>query len=230
MIDSPQRLYDAFTMEGNISEDKKIRALIPEFLRLFYTKGWVSGTGGGICAAFDESHVLMAPSGVHKERVLPEDLFVIHKETGNVVQSPENQLLCLSECAPIFCEIMKQRGAGAVMHSHALSAVLAADTVPENDGFLIESLEMLKGIANENNQSHHLVPVINNTMREKELVERVQSCLSPTKFARAYCLLVRDHGAYIWGRDIWEAKRHIEVYHFLFEAVLARQQWKQGRK
>ena len=32
----------------------------------------------------------------------------------------------------------------------------------------------------------------------------------------------RDHGAYIWGADIWETKRHAEVYHFLFEAVLAR--------
>ena len=31
-------------------------------------------------------------------------------------------------------------------------------------------------------------------------------------------MLVRDHGAYIWGADIWEAKRHTEVYHFLFEA------------
>jgi ribulose-5-phosphate 4-epimerase/fuculose-1-phosphate aldolase len=35
-------------------------------------------------------------------------------------------------------------------------------------------------------------------------------------------VLVRDHGAYIWGEDLWEAKRHAEVYHFLFEAVVAR--------
>jgi ribulose-5-phosphate 4-epimerase/fuculose-1-phosphate aldolase len=35
-------------------------------------------------------------------------------------------------------------------------------------------------------------------------------------------VLVRDHGAYIWGEDLWEAKRHAEVYHFLFEAIVAR--------
>jgi ribulose-5-phosphate 4-epimerase/fuculose-1-phosphate aldolase len=33
---------------------------------------------------------------------------------------------------------------------------------------------------------------------------------------------VADHGAYIWGADVWETKRHAEVYHFLFEAILAR--------
>ncbi len=31
-----------------------------------------------------------------------------------------------------------------------------------------------------------------------------------------------DHGCYIWGADVWEAKRHTEVYHYLFNAVVAR--------
>ncbi len=35
-------------------------------------------------------------------------------------------------------------------------------------------------------------------------------------------IVVADHGAYIWGDDVLEAKRHTEVYHFLFEATVAR--------
>jgi ribulose-5-phosphate 4-epimerase/fuculose-1-phosphate aldolase len=64
--------------------------------------------------------------------------------------------------------------------------------------------------------------VIDNTAREPELVGRIREVLDRPEFARAACVLVRDHGAYIWGEDLWEAKRHAEVYHFLFEAIVAR--------
>jgi len=204
------------------AEEKNMRELIREFLGLFYNNGWVTGTGGGICASLDETNVLIAPTGVHKERVLPEELFVVDRTNGKVVRAPRNNTLGISECSPIFCQIMNQRGVGAVMHSHALSAVLAADTAMGKDHFLIEGLEMLKGIAGENNKSRHFVPIVNNTLYERELTQEIQLRLDKTRFASSYCILVRDHGAYIWGRDIWETKRHAEVYHYLFEATVAR--------
>ena len=46
--------------------------------------------------------------------------------------------------------------------------------------------------------------------------------LKDDRFAASFAILVADHGAYIWGDDVWEAKRHTEVYHFLFEAAVAR--------
>jgi methylthioribulose-1-phosphate dehydratase len=66
------------------------------------------------------------------------------------------------------------------------------------------------------------VPVIDNTPRESELVSSIAAALAEERFSGTFAILVRDHGAYLWGEDIWEAKRHTEVYHFLFEAVLAR--------
>ena len=82
---------------------------------------------------------------------------------------------------------------------------------------------MLKGIRGVANQDVHLVPVIRNTPRERELVEQLDgACSSDPRFATAFAVLVADHGAYIWGDDVWEAKRHAEVYHFLFEATVAR--------
>ncbi len=206
------------------TDESNTRNLVCEFLRLFYNNGWVTGTGGGICAGFAKDQILMAPTGVHKERVLPADLFVVNSKTGEIIRSPERASLRLSECAPIFCKIIQARGAGAVLHSHALSTVLAADSSDEKDSIAIERLEMLKGIANENNKSRHLVPIISNTMYERELTASIEGALLDEAFSRSFCILVRDHGAYIWGKDIWEAKRHAEVYHFLFEAVVARQQ------
>jgi methylthioribulose-1-phosphate dehydratase len=206
------------------SNESNTRSLVCEFLRLFYNKGWVTGTGGGISAAFAENQVLIAPTGVHKERVQHADLFVVNSQNGEALRSPRNQSLRLSECAPIFCQIIRRRGAGSVLHSHALSTVLAADISDTKDSLSIEGLEMLKGIANENNKSRHIVPIVSNTMYERELCAAIEGALMDESFSRSYCILVRDHGAYIWGKDIWETKRHAEVYHFLFEAVVARKQ------
>ncbi len=197
------------------------RTLICEFLPLFYDKGWVAGTGGGICAALDDQTLLMAPTGVHKERVAPGDLFVVDRE-GRVLRPPKTPALRLTECSAVFCAVVKRCKAGSVMHSHALSAVLAGDLAEGKDRIMIRDLEMLKGIQGCTNADHHAVPVIDNTAREPELVGRILDALDQPEFGKAACVLVRNHGAYIWGDDVWDAKRHAEVYHFLFEAMVAR--------
>ncbi|TAJ98702.1 MAG: methylthioribulose 1-phosphate dehydratase, partial [Candidatus Manganitrophaceae bacterium] len=55
-------------MANKRTSESAARALLCEFLSLFYEKGWVAGTGGGICAGLDADRFLMAPTGVHKER------------------------------------------------------------------------------------------------------------------------------------------------------------------
>jgi ribulose-5-phosphate 4-epimerase/fuculose-1-phosphate aldolase len=103
-----------------------------------------------------------------------------------------------------------------------LPAVLAGDLAGTADHLVIRDLEMLKGIRGLGNRDVHLVPIVRNTPREGELVEQLETVLADPRFQRAFAVIVADHGAYIWGDDIWEAKRHAEVYHFLFEAAVAR--------
>jgi methylthioribulose-1-phosphate dehydratase len=167
----------------------------------------------------------MAPTGVHKERVSPPDLFVIDPVSGAVVRSPFNPSLRLSECSPIFCTIIRRYDAGAVMHSHALSAVLAADLAGNQDHVVFQGLEMLKGLRGVSNLDKHPVPVIYNTTREPDLIDQIEKVIHRADFGASHAILVRDHGAYIWGQDLWETKRHAEVYHFLYEAAVARVQW-----
>jgi len=220
---------------GRVPEDchvstaeRATRELLVELLRAFYARGWVSGTGGGICGPADGGGLLLAPTGVHKERVQPDEFFTVNPLDGQVVRAPANPELRPSECNPIFCLAARRRGARSVVHSHALSAVLAADlatgadlaTVP--DHLEIRDLEMLKGIRGLGNRDVHLVPVIRNTPREGELVQQLEVALADDRFAGAFAVLVADHGAYVWGDDVWEAKRHAEVYHYLFEAAVAR--------
>jgi methylthioribulose-1-phosphate dehydratase len=202
--------------------DQETRQLLVDQLRAFYGRDWVSGTGGGICGPADDGNLLVAPTGVHKERVQPDDLFVIAVADTTVVRPPANAALKPSECSHIFTLVARERGVRSVVHTHALSAVLAADLAPGNDHVVIRDLEMLKGIRGLTNQDVHLLPVIDNTAREKDLVAAMAGALADPRFDAAWGVLVRDHGCYIWGADVWEAKRHTEVYHYLFSAVVAR--------
>ncbi len=202
--------------------ERATRQLLVELLGVFYGKGWVSGTGGGICGPADGGALLLAPTGVHKERVRPEDFFTVDPAGGQVLRTPADLTLRPSECNQIFCLAARERGARSVVHSHALTAVLAADIAANADHLAIRDLEMLKGISGVANRDVHLIPVIRNTPRESELVEQLQMVLADPRFERTFAVLVADHGAYIWGDDVWEAKRHAEVYHFLFEAAVAR--------
>ena len=202
--------------------DTATRELLVELLREFHRRDWVSGTGGGICGPSDDGHLLVAPTGVHKERVRPEDLFVIDVADTSIRRHAADPALRPSECGHIFTLVARERGVRSIVHTHALSAVLAGDLAGDADHVVVERLEMLKGIRGLTNEDRHLLPVIDNTPREAQLVANVERMLADRRFDPAFGVLVRDHGCYIWGSDVWEAKRHTEVYHYLFQAVVAR--------
>lgn len=210
------------TVDPGMTTERETRELLTELLRNFYARNWVSGTGGGICGPADGGGLLLAPTGVHKERVGVDDFFTVDTADGSVRASPDDPSLRPSECNSIFCLVARERGARSVVHSHALTAVLAGDLAGSTDHIAIRDLEMLKGIRGRANTDVHLVPVIRNTPREPELVGQLTEVLDDPRFHTAFAVVVADHGAYIWGDDVLEAKRHTEVYHYLFEAMVAR--------
>lgn len=64
--------------------------LIPELCREFYRLGWVTGTGGGITIKRGNK-IYIAPSGVQKERIQPNDMFVLD-ECQNKLRTPPPEL------------------------------------------------------------------------------------------------------------------------------------------
>ena len=84
------------------------KELISEMCRNFYSQGWVSGTGGGMSIKAGDC-IVMAPSGVQKERMVPEDMFVLDAE-GQVLETPRARpppykSPKLSECSPLFMAV-----------------------------------------------------------------------------------------------------------------------------
>ena len=71
------------------TDERATRELLVELLRDFHGRGWVSGTGGGICGPADGGGLLLAPTGVHKERVRPDEFFTVDPSDGHVVRRPD---------------------------------------------------------------------------------------------------------------------------------------------
>jgi methylthioribulose-1-phosphate dehydratase len=190
------------------------RALICDLARSFYDLGWVSGTGGGICIR-EGDQVVMAPSAVQKERMRPEQMFTIALD-GSVLTRPDDPALRPSECSSLFLKAINIRGAGAVIHSHSIHAMLA--TLLFGSEFSISHLEMMKGIAGMGYHDRLVVPIIDNTARECDLADALEEAI--LAYPATHAVLVRRHGVYVWGRDWVQAKTHAECYDYLFRAAV----------
>ncbi|CAB3377932.1 Hypothetical predicted protein [Cloeon dipterum] len=125
--------------DGNELEPKE---LIPQLCRLFYGLGWVTGSGGGISIRKGDQ-IFIAPSGVQKECIQPEDLFIQNIEGEDLLVPPPSKKLKKSQCTPLFMCAYRLRNAQAVIHSHSKSAVLATLISAENE-FRCTHLEMIK--------------------------------------------------------------------------------------
>ncbi len=194
------------------------RSRIVELCRHFYALGWVSGTGGGVSLR-EGGRVYMAPSGVQKERLAPEDIFVLD-ERGEVVERPADGALRLSQCAPLFMAAFRLRDAGAVLHSHSVNAFLA--TLIGGETFRVTHLEMMKGIRGIGYADELVVPILENTAHECDLADAMADAIE--RFPATQAVLVRRHGVYVWGRDWVEAKTQAECYDYLFEAAVRMRQ------
>jgi len=189
------------------------RDLIVELCQQFYGQGWVSWTGGGMSLR-DGERIFMAPSGVQKERLTPDDLFEL-SPGGDVVRAPTGPFT-LSACAPLFMNAYELRGAGAVLHSHSASAVLA--TLSFEREFRVTELEMIKGIRGMGYYDELVVPIIENTAHECDLADSMADAIR--QYPKSDAVLVRRHGVYVWGKTWVECKTQAETYDYLFDVAV----------
>jgi ribulose-5-phosphate 4-epimerase/fuculose-1-phosphate aldolase len=123
--------------------------------------------------------IYMAPSGVQKERIKPEDLFILNPTDRSVIRSPPpSKGWKMTQCAPLFFNAYTLRDAGSCIHTHSQHAVMATLLYP-GEVFKITHQEMIKGIrigsTKQNLKFYDLleVPIIENTAEEEDLQERM---------------------------------------------------------
>ena len=84
-------------------------------LRLFYSLDWVTGTGGGISIKLNDD-IYIAPSGVHKERVQSQDLFIQNINGDTLVEPAQYKKLKKSQCTPLFMNAYRMHPLKNLIH------------------------------------------------------------------------------------------------------------------
>ncbi|KAG3285475.1 APAF1 interacting protein [Ictidomys tridecemlineatus] len=205
-----------------VAQDKEHpRYLIPELCKQFYHLGWVTGTGGGISLKHG-NEIYIAPSGVQKERIQPEDMFVCDINERDISGPPASKKLKKSQCTPLFMNAYTMRGmpempltpgifaerAPLSNSSYYFSYIYARYTEKKNGSFCLHRYDDML-----------VVPIIENTPEEKDLKERMARAMN--EYPDSCAVLVRRHGVYVWG-DTWEkAKTMCECYDYLFDIAVS---------
>ncbi|XP_030549749.1 probable bifunctional methylthioribulose-1-phosphate dehydratase/enolase-phosphatase E1 isoform X1 [Rhodamnia argentea] len=205
------------------------RSLMSELCRHFYTLGWMSGTGGSIAMKVHDDSVprprqliLLSPSGVQKERMEPEDMYVLSADSS-ILSSPSpkpypNKAPKCTDSAAVFLKAFELRNPGAVIHSHGMESCLVTMINPLAKEFRITHMEMIKGIQGHGYYDELVIPIIENTAHEHELTESLAKAIEA--YPRSTAVLVRNHGIYSWGDSWISAKTQAECYHYLFDAAI----------
>ena len=182
----------------------------------FHARGWLLGTSGNLSAVVQREplRLAMSPSGVDKGELRPDQLLSID-ENARIVSAHEGKT---SDETLLHLRIEKDRGAGAVLHTHSVWNTILSDRFAAEGGVSINGYEMLKGLQGVRTHEHtEFLPIIENSQDMPALAELVSKTLDEHKPAHGF--LLRRHGLYSWGQTLAEAKRHIEILEFLLETM-----------
>jgi methylthioribulose-1-phosphate dehydratase len=192
----------------------ELASQLAEIGRDCYARGWALGTSGNFSAVVNRDPLRLAitTSGVNKGTLSAGEVVEIDQH-GKVVAGSGRP----SAEASLHLAIARGRGAGAVLHTHSIWSTILSDATTE-DGLALEGYEMLKGLDGVGTHEHReWLPILDNTQDWVAAVPEVEAIL--TQHPDAHGFLIRRHGLYTWGRDLSEARRHVEILEFLFEVM-----------
>ena len=184
--------------------------------RSFYARGWALGTSGNFSAVLsrDPLRLAITPSGADKGELAAEQILTIGQElneTNDLNKKPSAEAL-------LHIKVVLARGAGAVFHTHSVWSTILSSVHAAAGGVMIEGFEMLKGLEGVKSHEHReWLPIIENSQNMPGLAESVAQILRKNPDAHGF--LLKQHGLYTWGRNLAEAKRHVEIFEFLLETL-----------
>lgn len=196
-------------------DDLPARAALSEIARDFHARGWMAGTAGNLSAREDADHCWITASGRPKGRLDENDFLLVRISDGEVIERAAGNHKPSAETA-IHCALYTLfPDARACLHGHSVDAMLAVARVKAKARSLrLPAIEMIKGFDIWKQNPKVDLPLFDNHLE----VARIARDISQ-RFGRAPpalgALMVRSHGATVWGRGLQEAYNRFEILEFV---------------
>ena len=176
--------------------------------------GWTPATSSNFSRRLDDRHAAITVSGRDKGRLKEDDIMVVDFDGAAVGSDhrPSAETLLHTQLYRRFPDI------GCILHTHSPTQTIASRLFADAGHVRLEGYELLKAFAG--NQTHEMsvdVPVLPNSQDMTVLSAQVESLLDAGPM---WGYLIDGHGLYAWGRDMAEARRHLEAFEFLLHCEL----------
>lgn len=185
----------------------------------FAARDWFPGTSGNLSVRISIEPLLIAVTASGKDKTIctPCDYLVVDQhskpyEATTLKPSAETQVH-----TAIYRNIPET---GAVFHVHTIPNNIISELYEDQEYVTLRNQELIKGLGIWEEGAEIHIPIVENYADIPRLAKEVERALNP----QIPGVLIRNHGIYAWGRNSFEAKRHLEAFEFLFAYHL---QWLQ---
>lgn len=176
--------------------------------------GWTPATSSNFSMRLDDKHAAITVSGRNKTKLTEADIMAVDFNGlpfGNDLR-PSAETLLHTQLYKRFPEI------GCVLHTHSVNQTVASRLFAADGKVRFEGYELQKAFhGNTTHDDVMEVPVYPNTQDMTELAAQVEASLDKQSM---WGYLIDGHGLYAWGRDMAEARRHLEAFEFLLACEL----------
>jgi methylthioribulose-1-phosphate dehydratase len=188
----------------------------------FHSRGWSVGTSSNYSVVLgrDPLELCVTASGMDKGRLERCD-FVRVGADGQPTSLGQPK----SSAETLLHVAVAQRltDVGCILHTHSIWGTLLSDYYAADGGITIEGYEMLKGFSGVSTHEYRAwIEIFENTQDIPSLAEKVSARLCDSDRPLRHGYLIKKHGLYTWGRDVAEARRHVEIFEFLLECEARR--------
>lgn len=186
--------------------------------------GLTPATSSNFSRRLDDRHAAITVSGRDKGRLTEDDIMVVDFD-GRPVDGehrPSAETLLHTQLYRRFDEV------GCVLHTHSRTQTVASRLFAGQGHVRLEGYELLKAFhGNTTHEAAIDVPVFANTQDMPSLAAQVDALLDRQGM---WGYLIDGHGLYAWGRDMAEARRHLEAFEFLLGCELELKQLTDGSR
>ena len=177
-------------------------------------RGWVPATAGNISVRLDDRRIAITRSGGHKGFLTP----------GHVMQVAADGTALTADAKPsaetlLHCQVYRLLpGAGAVLHGHSVAGTVLSMTEPGR-ALTFAGYEVLKAFEGQSTHDTALdLPLFDNDQDMVRLAAVVEPVLPSCRLG----YLIRGHGVYVWGPDMFTALARLEALEFLLACEMER--------
>jgi len=174
-------------------------------------RGLAPATSGNYSVRLKDGRIAVTVSGRHKGRLTSDDVMAVDSE-GRPLEDKKP-----SDETKLHIQIYAAHpNAQAILHIHSVPGAVIT-RLNRADEIVIEGYEMLKAFPGvKTHETNIAVPVVDNSQDMNILSSALAGKI--TSGIPAY--IIRDHGFYVWGKDMAEAERVAEALEYLLSCEM----------